>query len=210
MNRSEQQVLALAGMFQAAVVVDELAFSGKLDNQAFEASLNSLFTFDAHSAQEIFGGLDSLQRGFRALEDYLGGELRGSSRNIAHYVLSMMKLAPRLTADEALADQLLQRLRSIERHGNEFEMSQSAVVLKIGGLYQDSISRLNPRIMVAGEANFLQNAENAARVRTLLLAGIRAAVLWRQLGGSKWKLLLGRKKYVTLAREMASRCHDIS
>ena len=205
MNRSRQQVLALAGMFQAAVVVDELAFSGKLDSQAFEASLNSLFTFDARSPQEVFGGSGNLKRGFRALEDYLGGELRSSSRNIAHYVLSMMKLARRLTADEELSGTLLQRLRSIEQHGNEFEMSQSAVVLKIDGLYQDCISQLGPRIMVAGEANFLQNTESAARVRTLLLAGIRAAVLWRQLGGSKWKLLLGRRKYVALAREMAGR-----
>ena len=118
----------------------------------------------------------------------------------------MMKLAPQLTADDELSGNLLDRLRNIERHGSDFDMSQSAVVLKIDGLYQDSISRLSPRIRVAGEENYLQNAENAARVRTLLLAGIRAAVLWRQLGGSKWKLLLGRRKYVAAARELASRC----
>lgn len=206
MNHLQNQVLALAGMFQAAVVVDDLAFSGNLDNQAFEASLNSLFAFEAGTPQEIFGGLGSLGRGFRALDDYLGGELRGSSKQIAHYVLSMMKIAPQLTRDERLSGNLIERLRGIERHGADFEMSQSAVVLKIDGLYQESISQLSPRIMVAGEENYLQNAENAARVRTLLLAGIRAAVLWQQLGGSKWKLLFRRRKYVSIARDLASRC----
>ena len=206
MNQVQNQVLALAGMFQAAVVVDELAFSGNLDSQAFDASLDSLFTFDAGTPQEVFGGLHRLGRGFRALEDYLGGELRSSSRNIAHYVLSMMKIAPQLTRDDRLSDNLLERLRSIERHGADFDLSRRAVLLKIDGLYQESISRLSPRIMVAGEVNYLQNAENAARVRTLLLAGIRAAVLWRQLGGSKWKLLFWRRKYVATARELANRC----
>jgi high frequency lysogenization protein len=60
--------------------------------------------------------------------------------------------------------------------------------------------------MVAGEQNYLQKTETAARVRTLLLAGIRAAVLWRQLGGSKWKLLFARKKYVAVARQLAENC----
>jgi high frequency lysogenization protein len=206
LNRLENQVLALAGMFQAAVVVDELAFSGSLDERAFDASLNSLFTFEAESPQDIFGGADNLGRGYRAVSDYLGGELRSGSRNIAHYVLSMMKIALRLARDGDLSSTIIDRLRSIERSGSDFELSRSAVVIKIDGLYQDTISDLSPRIMVAGEENYLLNSETAARVRTLLLAGIRAAVLWRQLGGSKWKLLFSRKQYLAVARKLAADC----
>ena len=206
MTQLQNQVLALAGMFQAAVVVDHLAFNGNLDSRAFEASLNSLFTFDAETPQDVFGDLQSLGRGFHALDDYLGGELRNSSKQIAHYVLSMMKIAPQLTRDEELSGSLIERLREIQRNGADFDLSQGAVVLKIDGLYQDSISLLRPRIMVAGEADYLQNADNAARVRTLLLAGIRAAVLWQQLGGSKWKLIFRRRRYVATARELAARC----
>ncbi len=203
MNRIENQVLALAGMFQAAAVIDELAFSGNLDDAAFEAGLGSLFTFEAESPREVFGGTERLQRGLLALEAYLGGEIAGASRNIAYYVLSMMKLALRLTRDRELANTVLERLRGIERSSREFDMSRSAVVVKIDGLYQETISDLRPRIMVAGEQNYLLNTDTAARVRTLLLAGIRAAVLWRQLGGSKWKLLLSRKRYVSVARNLA-------
>ena len=206
MNRTENQVLALAGMFQAAAVVNELAFSGNLDDASFEASLDSLFTFDAESPQQVFGGVERLQRGFRALEAYLGGEIAGGGRNIAYYVLSMMKIALRLTRDAELSKTLIERLRGIERNAADYEMSRSAVVNKIDGLYQETISDLRPRIMVAGEQNYLLNGDNAARVRTLLLAGIRAAVLWRQLGGSKWKLLISRKRYVAIARGLAESC----
>ena len=206
MNRFENQVLALAGVFQAAVIVDELAFSGNLDERAFDASLNSLFTFEADSPQDCFSGAGNLGRGYRALGDYLGGELRASSKQIAHYVLSMIKIALQLNRDGDLANTLIDRLRKIERSGADFELSRSAVVIKIDGLYQETISEINPRIMVVGEQNYLLNSETAAKVRTLLLAGIRAAVLWHQLGGSRWKLLFSRRKYVAVARELAAGC----
>ncbi|HSX19775.1 MAG TPA: DUF489 family protein, partial [Gammaproteobacteria bacterium] len=31
------------------------------------------------------------------------------------------------------------------------------------------------------------------KIRTILLAGVRSAVLWRQLGGSRWQLTFGKK-----------------
>lgn len=205
MNQLENQTLALAGMFQAAVLIDELAVSGNCDGAAFDGSFDSLFTFDADSTEAVFGQVTCLHSGFRALTDYLGGETRGSSRNIAYYVLSMMKLATRILSDPALSEQLFDGLQEIERRGGEFELPRSSIISKIDGLYQDTISQLEPRILVRGEQNHLLNNDTAARIRSLLLAGIRSAVLWRQLGGSKWKLFLGRKRYVASAREMLDR-----
>ncbi|MDX1397057.1 MAG: DUF489 family protein [Oceanospirillum sp.] len=40
----------------------------------------------------------------------------------------------------------------------------------------------------------MRQNSNAEKVRALLFAGIRSAILWHQLGGRRWKLLLGRKK----------------
>ena len=55
-----------------------------------------------------------------------------------------------------------------------------------------------------GEQNYLRNDDNAAKVRVLLLAGIRAGVLWQQLGGNRWSLFWSRKKYVATARKFLS------
>ena len=52
------------------------------------------------------------------------------------------------------------------------------------------------QIMVRGEPLYLQNSELAGQIRAMLLTGIRAAVLWRQCGGTKWSLLFGRRNYV--------------
>jgi high frequency lysogenization protein len=40
----------------------------------------------------------------------------------------------------------------------------------------------------------------------LLLAAVRGAVLWRQLGGSQLRLLFRRRQYAMLARGLLAAC----
>ncbi|MCW9047867.1 MAG: DUF489 family protein, partial [Gammaproteobacteria bacterium] len=48
----------------------------------------------------------------------------------------------------------------------------------------------------------LSQTNNANKVRALLFAAVRSAVLWRQCGGSRWQLLLSRKKYIESAARL--------
>ena len=201
MNEHENQTLALAGMFQATALVDELALQGNCDSNVFDCSVNSLFTIDAATARDALGDISCLSRGFEALGDYLGGQNRVPGKNIAYYLLSMLKLSTQIIRNEELAAELLNGLQRIDSSTSEFEMSRTSVINKIDGLYQDAISTLSPRIMVRGDQNYLRNDDNAAKIRALLLAGIRCGVLWQQLGGSKWQLFWRRKKYVANARK---------
>ena len=201
MNEHENQTLALAGMFQAAALVDELALHGNCTTTAFDCSVDSLFTINAATTREALGDISCLSRGFEALGDYLGGEKRTPGRNIAYYLLTMLKLSTQVLRNDELAAELLNGLQRIEVRSSEFEMSRASVINKIDGLQQDCISALNPRILVRGDQNYLRNDDTAARVRALLLAGIRCGVLWQQLGGSKWQLFWRRKKYVANARK---------
>lgn len=205
MNLQQQQTLALAGIFQAAQQVELLALSGSCDNVAFDCSLNSIFSFDAASTEDVFGDMAGLHCGFSALVAYLGGGNDHSGKNIAYYALSMLKIAKRLDSDPVLAGKLLQSLQTMETRSRDFDLGKSSLIARIDGLYQSSISGLQPRIMVRGEQTHLRNNDNAGRIRSMLFAGIRSAVLWHQLGGSKWKLLWRRKAYVDIARQYLQR-----
>ena len=200
MNQLENQTIALAGLFQAAHLVDQMANSGKLSSTAFDCSFESLFKFEAETTLEIYDDVANLELGFSAMIKYLGGENKNTGKNIAYYVLTMLKLSTLLLANDSLAEKLQRSLLDIKVSAREFELNQESIVARIDGLYQDKISNLEPRIMVQGDQMHLQNSNNAAKVRTLLLAGIRAAVLWNQLGGSKWKLVMSRRKYVNQAQ----------
>ncbi len=204
MNRLESQTLALAGMFQAATLVDDLAQSGQCHDAACDCSLDSLFTFDAATTQDVFGDIFCLRLGFESIQKYLAGEGGAASKNIAYYVLSMLKIASRLQRDGEMSDELSAGLREIEREAAESAQSRTEQTRQIDQLYRQTISKLTPRVMVRGDQRHLAVVDTAARIRSLLLAGVRAAVLWQQLGGSRWRLLFSRRKYLTAARKFLS------
>ena len=55
-------------------------------------------------------------------------------------------------------------------------------------------------LQVAGNANLLKTTDVQNQLRALLLAGLRAAVLWRQVGGRRLQLLFNRKRIGDTAR----------
>ena len=83
-----------------------------------------------------------------------------------------------------------------------FDTTHGNVLANLAGIYQSSISTLSPRIMVTGTPAFLNNSDNTNKIRALLLAGIRATVLRRRLGGSRLQLLFG-------AKAIADTAHDV-
>jgi high frequency lysogenization protein len=101
-----------------------------------------------------------------------------------------------------MAAQVQEKLQKAESLSRDFELSRQSMINKIDGVYQSTISTMTPRIMVQGEQTYLSNSDNASKIRTLLLAGIRAAVLWYQLGGNQWKLVFSRKKYLHSANHL--------
>jgi high frequency lysogenization protein len=199
MTTIEDQTLALAGIFQSAALIEQLATEGELNQAAFDCCFDSLFTFEVTNVIDVFGNLSGLSRGLKTLSLTLGGNDRNPDKNITYYALSMLKLAAKLKRDHNMAALVQGRLKTTESQSRDFNLGRMSVINKIDGVYQSTISTITPRIMVQGDRTYLGDSINASKIRTLLLAGIRAAVLWRQLGGSQWKLFTSRKKYVRTA-----------
>ena len=199
MSQLQDQTLALASMFQSATLINKLANGESINQAAYDCSLDSLFTLKAQSTEDIFGYGDGLITGLNTLKSYLGGDNGTPDRQIAYYVLSMIKLEAKLIKNQKLVDDIQTGFETIQQHAKDFDLSQSAKAHKVDGLYQNTISNIKPRIIVQGDQTHLSNSDTTSKVRTLLFAGIRAAVLWRQKGGSRLRLLFSRKKYVEQA-----------
>jgi len=205
MTALHDQTLALASMFQSAAMINQLAHGQRINQAAFDCSLDSLFTLNASSIEQIFGHGEGLMLGLKMLKAYFSGEEQKPDRLITYYVLSMIKLEGRLKKNESLVESIQSGFEQIEKHSDTYEMSQSGKVHKIDGLYQKTISQLKPRIIVQGDQSYLSNSDNTSRIRALLFAGIRAAVLWHQRGGSRLKLIFFRKKYVEQSADILQR-----
>lgn len=198
------QTLALAGIYQASSLVKQIANTGNASSAQIETCLETLFSFDANTVEEVYGSVADIQHGVKILQQHLTDR---SNRDIeiTKYVISLIMLEKKLSARPAVLDELSQRLNKIESQFNFFSLGHDNTFAKLGELYKDTISTLGPKIIVSGEQPYLSSENNASKVRSLLLAGIRSAVLWRQCGGSRWQFLFGRNAYLEECEKILAR-----
>lgn len=192
-HTNEEQALALAGVVQACHLVDQVAYRSIADSAAMEASLQSLFAFDAPTVAEVYGGKSRMCSGLRHLRELLTRPTNRDSQ-VARYVLSILHLERKLNRRHDLLNQIRRRLDQAEHQVRHFSLLHGTVLANLADIYVNTVSTIPPKILVKGEPNYLANPENVNRIRALLLAAIRSAVLWRQCGGNRLQLLFGRRK----------------
>jgi high frequency lysogenization protein len=82
------------------------------------------------------------------------------------------------------------------------EKYPTAVITKLASTYSSTVSLLQPRIILNGKPEHLKQAVITEKIRAILLAGIRSAVLWSQMGGTQWQLLFKRKLLVETSQKL--------
>lgn len=202
----QDKTLALVGIYQVAQQVYQLATTGNTDENAFHASINSLFCENPTDTLDVFGGnINHLQQGIHALLAQMKSGQVDAQRNIelTKYVLSLMILEKNVSKTEGALGKVSQVIESARIQRGHFGDFHENVIATLARAYSENISTLNPRIMVNGQHGHLQNPKTANKIRALLLAGIRAAILWRQVGGSRWGLIWHRKRYLQTAQALS-------
>lgn len=209
MSRSiEDQTLALAGVFQAAALVQQIAHTGRCATPSLETSIESLFITDPGTTLEVYGELKNLREGLASLNSVFSNQSRKQDVEILRYGLSLIQLESRLNSNRDMLNVIGSRIEQARHTANHFGFSHSNLMSNLAAIYSDTISTLKPRIQVIGDPNVLKMDENAARIRSLLLAGIRSAVLWRQTGGRRWRLIFTRRKTMNMALRLAEQANQ--
>jgi high frequency lysogenization protein len=185
------RVLALAGMLQALKLVRQIADTGHADGEGERNALDSVFRIDAASAEAVYGNGRSLRSGLLLLRDYFID--RSGDQGLPKLGMAVLQIERRFVADESLAQQVLDGIRALEGIAERQGSIHPDVISKLGQLYADTISHLRPKVIVQGNPHYLQQAEVVAEIRALLLAALRSAVLWRQMGGTMWDFVLRRR-----------------
>lgn len=195
MTPQQEQLIALGAVFEAAVLVDRIARTGQVPNAALGSMLGSLLVRENKPALDIYGGDDlNLRDGYRALVGALERDTSSLQREPLRYALAMIGLERQLDKRGDMLQVIGSRLDQIQQQVDHFGLTHENVIASFGGLYQDTLSTFRQRIQVQGDMRHLQQTDNAAKIRALLLAGIRAARLWRQLGGHRWQMVFSRRR----------------
>ncbi len=198
----EERVIALAGVLQAAGSVRNLAVRGLIDSTAMSVSLASVFKIDADNAADVFGGVANLRFGLETLVAQVESGQRDTG--LTRLLINIMRLE-RVLAGRA--DVLRAVREGIDAIGHDAtDTDFGAAIPRLAQLYASTLSTLRPRILVEGTPRFIADPANVDRIRALLLAAIRSTVLWRQLGGSNWRLFFRHRQYAMMARGLLAQC----
>jgi len=181
----EKSTIALAGMFQAAELVRQIARQGLFDQGQFETSIQSLLKLEADSVEDVYGEIGGIKTGLQVLCGQLGAGVQ-REMEVMHYVLGMILLERKLMKSDDLLLNIRAGIESAQAQVEMYTINHPNVIVYLANLYSQTLGTLDFRLKVNGEKRFLENQNNADKIRALLLAGIRSTVLWRQKGGNAY------------------------
>lgn len=188
----QERILALAGLVQALKQVRRIAETGQADASVLSTALDSVFRIDAESPEAVYGGIGDLRPGLVLLRDYFGN--RNKDEALPRLALAVLQIERRFVRDGAMVQQVQEGIASTATIADRLGSSHPDVLAALGKLYADTVSNLRPKVMVQGNPHYLGQADIVSEIRALLLAALRSAVLWRQMGGSLFDFLIGRRQ----------------
>ena len=197
------RTIAFAGICQAVKLVQEVAKNGSCDNDILAATLNSIVETNPSNTIAVYGNEEKLRMGLESMVRDIDNSTSGNE--ITRYLVSVMALERKLESRRDSMSQLGDRIDMLKRQRDHFELLDEQMLSNIASVYLDIISPLGPRIQVSGTPAQLQQSHVQHKVRALLLAAVRGAVLWRQVGGKRRHLLFGRKQMIEQAKILLAR-----
>ncbi len=199
----KDRVIALAGLLQAIEQVQLMANQGQAQTDPLQTCIGSLFVFDAADSESIYGNRHQLKPGLKRLQKQLDGGA-GRDDSLTRIALNMLHLERQFNRHPDVMAAVHAELENLRADAEHKALTHPEVLAALGRLYAEKVSPLGPKIMVQGNPVYLAQTQVVAEVRATLLAGLRAAVLWRQMGGSYWDFLLSRGRMAQAVSELQS------
>lgn len=201
--KNKHKAMALAGMFQATALVQQLARTGDIPKESLHCSIGSVFVMDPKNVEDIFGGVKHLNLGIEVLLNVLTARESQKYGESIRYSIGLLHIEKLLRQNKDLLAILRSRLEQLDQQRAHFDsVSHSSVMARLAQLYLDTMGTLKFRIQVKGDPRHLAQEETANKVRAIFLAGVRSAILWRQLGGSRLDFFLKKRALVDALLEL--------
>ena len=198
--------IAYAAVCQAASLVQQFAHQGMAkDRENFSVLVKSLLVTQPESTLAVYGNsLQNLKQGLETALAQLGGGNGKLDTEIGRYWVSLLALSQKLDKNPQAKSQLIQRLQQIERQLSLYEgdVMVDQMIANLASIYSDIISPLGNKIHVLGMQDYLVRPDIQHKIRAALLAGIRAGILWQQVGGNRWQFLFSRRKLLRQVQQL--------
>ena len=201
MDNLTEKTMAFAGICQAVKLIQELARDGSTNNELVEKALNSIIVTNPERTEEVYGSSEQLKLGYEVLI-YQFGDHQQKDAELMRYILGILMLEKKLFKQSQTLQDISYRIEQVHRQLQHFSITDAQILANFASIYSDLISPLGPKVMISGKQHHIQSDINQHKIRALLLATMRSAVLWRQLGGKRRHLIFKRKDMIETAKKL--------
>ncbi len=195
-----QRVLALAGLLQSLQEVRHLAENGRVNQARLDTAIGSVLRIDADSVAEIYGGVAPVGDGLRTLIGYIDSRI--ADAHLPKLAMAVLQLEASFSQQADVVERVRSEIASLSGPAHNQGATHPELLARFGEIYSRHLSPLKPKVMVQGSPHYLGQPQVIGEIRALLLAALRSAVLWRQLGGSQWDFLLKRGEMKRAAQQL--------
>ena len=199
LSRVENRVLALAGIAQCSKLVQDIARRGRASEDAKRETLARIIVFDESDPEIALGGIESNALG---LADLMVKRADPFLMERVRTITAIVNLERFLCKQPQVIRILRSRLETFAEWLGSSDIDSPTSVDELAAIYTETLSHLGPRIMIKGEQSYLEDQRNVNEIRALLLAGVRCAYVFSELGGKKWHLFLNRKSTASIAGQL--------
>ena len=199
LSRVENRVLALAGIAQCSKLVQDIARRGRASEDAKRETLARIIVFDESDPEIALGGIESNALG---LADLMVKRADPFLMERVRTITAIVNLERFLCKQPQVIRTLRSRLETFAEWLGSSDIDSPTSVDELAAIYTETLSYLGPRIMIKGEQSYLEDQRNVNEIRALLLAGVRCAYVFSELGGKKWHLFLNRKSTASIAGQL--------
>ena len=193
----KNETISLGAIYQACNEIKKIAWQGEINNNIIEPLINSVYQTTSEKIEDVFISIKRLNSGLDFLRRQLVGDAFSRDGEVSRYFEAIGILVKNMNKKDDVLNKLRMELTKQSMSITEDNLDQHALFLS--ELYLNTISTVEPRIIVNGDNKYLTDKKNAAMIRSLLLCAIRSYILWQQSGGSKFRIFLFKKNIAELA-----------
>ena len=193
----KNETISLGAIYQACNEIKKIAWQGEININTIEPLINSVYQITSENIDDIYINIKRLNTGLDFLRRQLVGDAFSRDAEVTRYFEAIGTLIKNMNKKEDIFNKLRHHLTQQTIAVQEDNLDDHALFLS--NLYLNTISKVEPRIIVNGDNKYLTDKKNAAMIRSLLLCAIRSYILWQQSGGSKFRIFIFKKKIAKLA-----------
>lgn len=193
----KNETISLGAIYQACNEIKKIAWQGEINTKNIEPLINSVYQITSENIDDIYISVKRLNTGLDFLRRQLVGDAFSRDAEVTRYFEAIGILIKNMNKKQDVFNKLRKQITEQNMGVQEDNLDDHALFLS--NLYLNTVSKVEPRIIVNGDNKYLTDKKNAAMIRSLLLCAIRSYVLWQQSGGSKFRIFIFKKKIAQLA-----------